>query len=73
MSMNPPSFGANLPTRYGETGLPPMATDAADSDWSALPDQEQEHHHDAVPAPRLLTPAVLRVLEWHRQHSAVRG
>jgi hypothetical protein len=69
MSMNPPSLGADLPPRYGEPGLPTMAADAANSDWSALADQPEDRHDDRVAAPKLLTPAVLRVLEWHRQHS----
>ncbi|HEY9064269.1 MAG TPA: hypothetical protein VIO33_04750 [Burkholderiaceae bacterium] len=46
-----------------------MAADAANSDWSALPDQPEDRHDDPVAVPKLLTPAVLRVLEWHRQHS----
>ncbi|HKX41494.1 MAG TPA: hypothetical protein VJO99_10080 [Burkholderiaceae bacterium] len=80
MSMNPPGVGADLPVRYGvvaanpnlEAGMPGVGADATDSDWAALSDPPGSHP-DAVRSPRLLTPAVLRVLEWHRQHSTGNG
>jgi len=71
MSMNPPNLGADLPTRLGPDPAGPLSADATDSDWSALPDEQLlRNPHDAGSSPpHVLTPAVLRVLEWHRARS----
>ena len=73
MSMNPPNLGADLPLRFGAVSanqhsdpVAAMSVDVGDTEWPALPDQPHEHD---VASPRLLTPAVLRVLEWHRARS----
>jgi hypothetical protein len=64
MSTNPPPLDAELPPRFA-------ADASADHDAPGRADAPHDPEHP-VPSPRLLTPAVCRVLEWHRVHSTAR-